>query len=197
MAMSTPPVAKHPPVLAFRSARAWEAWLAKNHGRQEGIWLKFAKKDSGVASVHYPQALEVALCYGWIDGLVRRLDEKYYLQRFTPRRNRSRWSRVNCGKVEALIAAGRMKPPGLRQVEAARADGRWDASYDSPRDATPPDLVAALRKNKAARAFFDTLSARNRFAILFRIHDAKRPATRQRRIGDFVERLARGENPYP
>jgi uncharacterized protein YdeI (YjbR/CyaY-like superfamily) len=184
--------------LAFRSQGDFEAWLEENHSASDGIWLKFAKKDSGVASVHYPQALEVALCYGWIDGLVRRLDEKYYLQRFTPRRNRSRWSRVNCGKVEALIAAGRMKPPGLRQVEAARADGRWDASYDSPRDATPPpDLVAALRKNKAARAFFDTLSARNRFAILFRIHDAKRPATRQRRIGDFVERLARGEKPYP
>ena len=198
MAMSAPPAAKQPPVLAFRSARAWELWLAKNHRREEGIWLKFAKKDSGVASVYYPEALEVALCYGWIDGLVRRLDETHYLQRFTPRRKRSRWSRINCGKVEALIAACRMKPPGLRQVEAARADGRWAAAYDSPRDATPPpDLVAALRKNKAARAFFDTLSARNRFAILFRIHDAKRPETRQRRIVDFVERLARGEKPYP
>ena len=186
------------PTLAFRSAAAWEAWLARNHDKQHGVWLKFAKKDSGVASVYYPQALEVALCYGWIDGLVRRLDEKFYVQRFTPRRARSRWSRINCGKAEALIAAGRMTPAGLRQVKAARSDGRWDAAYAPPRDATPPpDLVAALKENKAAREFFAILSGRKRFAILYRIHDAKRPQTRQRRIDQFVEMLARREKPYP
>ena len=197
MAKASPkPPAKDLPTLAFASPKEFEAWLAEHHDTAPGVWLKYAKKASGVPSVTYAQALDVALCYGWIDGLVKRLDERFYLQRYTPRTKRSRWSKINCGKVEALLAAGRMKPAGLRQVEAAKADGRWAAAYDSPRNATPhPELLAALRMNPAAKKFFATLSARNRFAILFRVHDAKRPETRARRIAQFVEMLAAGRKP--
>jgi uncharacterized protein YdeI (YjbR/CyaY-like superfamily) len=185
--------------LTFESARAFEAWLAKNHAACPGIWLKFAKKDSGVPTVVYAQALEVALCHGWIDGQVSRCDDgRYYLQRFTPRAPRSKWSKINRGKAEALIAAGKMGAAGLRQIEAAKADGRWDAAYDSPRNASmPKDLAAALAKNKAAREFFATLTGRNRYAILYRVNDAKRPETRARRIKEFVAMLARLEKPYP
>jgi uncharacterized protein YdeI (YjbR/CyaY-like superfamily) len=187
-------------VLAFESAGAWEAWLKENHETCPGIWLKFARKASGVPTVVYAEALEVALCYGWIDGQVKQCaeDGRYYLQRFTPRTARSKWSKVNRAKAEALIAAGRMAPAGLRQVEAARADGRWDAAYDSPGKATvPEDLEAALAKNKAARAFFATLTGRNRYAILYRIQDARRPETRARRVKEFVAMLARRETVYP
>jgi uncharacterized protein YdeI (YjbR/CyaY-like superfamily) len=187
-------------VIAFESARAFEAWLAKNHETSAGIWLKFARKASGVPTVVYAEALEVALCYGWIDGQVKQCaeDGRYYLQRFTPRTARSKWSKVNRGKVEALIAAGRMAPAGLRQIEAAKADGRWEAAYDSPSKATmPEDLEAALAKNKAAREFFATLKGRNRYAILYRVQDAKRPETRARRVKEFVAMLARGEKVYP
>jgi uncharacterized protein YdeI (YjbR/CyaY-like superfamily) len=184
--------------LAFPSAKAWADWLAKHGASAAGVWLKFAKKDSGVASVTYAEALEVALCHGWIDGQVKRLDETYYLQRFTPRTGRSKWSKVNCGKAEALIAAGKMKPAGLRQVEAAKADGRWAAAYDSPRTAAPPpDFLAALRKNRAAEKYFATLDGRNRFAILYQLQDAKKPETRARRIAKFVAMLADGRKPYP
>jgi uncharacterized protein YdeI (YjbR/CyaY-like superfamily) len=190
--------AKDLPTVDFATPAAWNAWLEKHHARARGIWLKFAKKHSGVASVRYPEALEIALCYGWIDGLVRRLDDQYYVQRFTPRTARSKWSKINCGKADALIAAGKMKPAGLRQVESAKADGRWGAAYDSPRTATmPPDFRKALSAKPAARKFFTTLSARNRYAILFRIHDAKRPETRVRRIEQFVEMLSNQSKPYP
>ena len=186
------------PVVSFASPRAWDAWLAKQHHAARGVWLKFAKKDSGVPSVVYAEALDVALCYGWIDGQVRRLDERFYLQRFTPRAARSRWSKINCGKAEALIAAGRMKPPGLAQIAAAKADGRWAAAYDSPKTATPPpDLLTALRRNAAAKAFFAALDGRNRFAILSRIQEAKRPETRARRVAQFVAMLAEGKKLYP
>jgi len=186
------------PVLPFPSDRAWEAWLAKNHAASPGIWLKFAKKGSGIPSVYYPQALEVALCYGWIDGQLKSLDERYYLQRFTPRRPKSKWSKINCTKATGLIDAGRMKPAGLRQVEAARADGRWDSAYGSPSTITvPPDLRAALEKNPKAKAFFATLTGRNRYAILYRLYDAKRPETRAKRIAQFIEMLSAEKKPYP
>ena len=158
--------------------------------------MKFAKKGTGVTTVTYAEALEVALCYGWIDAQVKRLDETYYLQRFTPRRKRSKWSKINCAAATRLIEAGKMRLPGLAEVERAKADGRWDAAYDSAATAVvPDDLERALRKNKAARDFFATLPAGSRYTILYRIQEAKRPETRARRIATFVEQLARGEKP--
>jgi uncharacterized protein YdeI (YjbR/CyaY-like superfamily) len=187
-------VAGDAPILEHRTRAAWQKWLAKHCGDEAGAWLKFAKKGSGATTVTYAEALEVALCFGWIDSQVKTLDELYYLQRFTPRRSRSRWSRTNREAATRLIEAGLMRPEGLRQVELAQADGRWDAAYAGPAAATvPADLELALRKNKAARKFFATLSAQNRYAILYRIEDAKRPETRARRIEQFVAMLARGE----
>ena len=162
------------------------------------MWLKIAKKGSGIESVTYHQAVEVALCYGWIDGQVRKFDEHHYLQRFTPRRPRSRWSKVNREKVTKLIEGGEMKPAGLREVERARADGRLDAAYDSPSTATvPEDLRRELEKNEGARRFFSELDGRNRYAILYQIQEAKRPETRARRIARYVAMLAEREKPYP
>jgi uncharacterized protein YdeI (YjbR/CyaY-like superfamily) len=182
------------PILPFASAQAWEAWLEREHARAPGVWLKIAKKDSGIATVTYAEALDVALCFGWIDGQKRAFDETWFLQRFTPRKRGSRWSRVNTEHVTRLIAAGRMRPAGLAQVEAARADRRWDDAYDGQRSATvPDDLQAALDANPAAAAFFATLRGANRYAVLYRVQDAKRPETRARRIDRFVAMLARGE----
>jgi uncharacterized protein YdeI (YjbR/CyaY-like superfamily) len=179
------------PILAFQSVMAWEKWLAKEHAKLDGLWLKIAKKSSGVPTVTYAEALEVALCYGWIDGQKGSFDHDYFLQRFTPRRARSKWSKVNCVKVDALIKAGKMKPAGLSQVEAAKADGRWDAAYASQSTAEiPEDFAEALSDNAIAREFFETLSKSQRYPFLFRIQDAKRPETRQRRIAQFVELLA-------
>ena len=164
----------------------------------EGLWLKFAKKGSGIESVTYDQAVEVALCYGWIDGQVRKFDEDYYLQRFTPRRSRSKWSKVNRKKATELIERGEMKAAGLREVERAKADGRWDAAYDSPSTATvPDDLRRELEKNEKAWAFFCELDGRNRYAILYQIQDAKRPETRARRIAKYVAMLAEQKKPHP
>ncbi len=186
------------PQIAFESAAAWEAWLAEHHEEADGIWVKFAKKGTGVPSVTYDQALDAALCYGWIDGQSRRLDETWYLQRFTPRRARSMWSKRNREKVAALIEAGRMQPAGLREVERAQADGRWEAAYDGPATATvPDDLKAALDQNQAAKEFFACLDRQNRYAILHRVQTATRPETRARRIAKLVEQLARGEKLYP
>jgi uncharacterized protein YdeI (YjbR/CyaY-like superfamily) len=183
-----------PPIREFRTRAAWTKWLESHHGDEVGVWLKFAKKGSGVTTVTYDEALEIALCYGWIDAQVKRLDETYYLQRFTPRRARSKWSKRNVEIAEQLIRGGKMKPRGLREIERAKADGRWDAAYDRPANATvPEDLAQALARNKKAREFFATLSNQNRYAILYRIQDAKRPETRTRRIAQFVEMLARGE----
>jgi uncharacterized protein YdeI (YjbR/CyaY-like superfamily) len=186
------------PVVAFASRDEWDAWLAEHHGGADGVWLRIAKKASGIESVTHPEALEIALCYGWIDGQRRKLDDLYFLQRFTPRRRRSRWSKINRAKAEELIATGRMQPAGLREVEAAKADGRWEAAYDSPSAVTvPDDLLHALERNDAARESFETLSGTNRYAILYQIHEAKRPETRARRIEKFVAMLERGETPYP
>ena len=181
------------PIQHFEDQKAWEEWLVAN-ADGKGIWLRIAKKDSGIASVNYAQALEVALCHGWIDGQKRGYDERFFLQRFTPRRPRSLWSKINIGHVERLIAAGRMQPGGLREVEAAKADGRWEAAYRSFSDMeVPAELAAALKKNKKAKAFFDQLDRTNRYAFCWRVHTAKKPETRITRAEKFAEMLANGE----
>jgi uncharacterized protein YdeI (YjbR/CyaY-like superfamily) len=186
------------PVIPFASSDAWEAWLEGHHAASQGLWLKFAKKGSGIETVTYDQAVEIALCYGWIDGQVSRFDEDYYLQRFTPRRSRSKWSKINRQKVTELIERGEMKAAGLREVERAKADGRWDAAYDALSTATvPEDLSRELEKNEKARKFFSELDGRNRYVILYQIQDAKRPETRARRIAKFVAMLAEQKKPYP
>jgi uncharacterized protein YdeI (YjbR/CyaY-like superfamily) len=184
--------------LAFASAAAFEAWLAERHATSDGLWIKFAKKGSGIPTVVYAEAVEASLRYGWIDGQVKRLDDDHYVQRFTPRRARSRWSKINRAKAEALIASGAMEPAGLAEVERAKADGRWDAAYDAPSTATvPDDLRAALDREPAAGEFFETIDSNNRYAILHRIQEAKRPETRARRIETFVAMLSRGETIHP
>jgi uncharacterized protein YdeI (YjbR/CyaY-like superfamily) len=186
------------PVLGFADRGAWESWLAGQHAASPGIWLKIPKKGSGAPGISYPDALAVALCYGWIDGQKGRLDDEYWLQRFGPRRARSRWSKINTEKAAELIEAGLMQPAGLREVELARADGRWDAAYEGQRAAgVPDDLAAELARNEAAAAFFATLSSANRYAILYRIADAKRAETRARRIAKYVAMLAAHETIHP
>lgn len=181
------------PVDEFASAKAWERWLRANHATAPGLWLKIAKKGTGVTTVEFVDAIEVALCYGWIDGLRHAHDDTYFRQRFTPRKPRSKWSMINRDRVEALTAAGRMRPAGQAEVDAAKADGRWDAAYAGSRTIeVPDDLTRALRRNAKARRAFEGLDSTNRFAILFRIHDAKRPETRARRIEQFVTMLAEG-----
>jgi uncharacterized protein YdeI (YjbR/CyaY-like superfamily) len=184
------------PVKAFRDEKAWESWLERDHERAAGIWVKFAKKGRGIPTVTYAEALDVALCYGWIDGLTRSLDEDYYVQRFTPRRPKSKWSQVNTAKAEALIASGRMKPAGLRQVEAAKADGRWAAAYPPASKLTvPEDLQAELERYPNAKEFFAGLDRQNRTAVLYQLLDAKRPETRARRIAKFVAQMNEGRKP--
>jgi uncharacterized protein YdeI (YjbR/CyaY-like superfamily) len=186
-------LAPEDPTVSFPSADAWEAWLAREHDSSPGVWLEIAKKQRGVDSLTYDQALDVALCYGWIDGQKRPLDKKAWLQRFTPRRSGSKWSAINTRKAERLIAEGRMRPAGLRHVEQAKADGRWTAAYSGQRSATvPDDLQQALDANPAAKAFFATLTGANRYAILYRVQDAKRPETRTARIKHFVDMLTEG-----
>ncbi len=186
------------PVLGFPDSGAWESWLAGQHADSAGIWLKIPKKGSAAPGVPHADALAVALCYGWIDGQKGRLDDDYWLQRFTPRKPGSRWSKINTEKAAELIEAGRMQPPGMREVELARADGRWDAAYDGQRAmAVPVDLAAELARNDDARAFFATLSAVNRYAILYRIGDAKRPETRANRVAKYVAMLAAHETIHP
>ena len=189
--------AAEPKPLAFTSQDEWRAWLDENHSKADEVWIKYAKKGSGIDSVTYQQALEVALCYGWIDGKVKTVDERYYKQRFTPRRAKSKWSKVNVGKATALIESGAMQPAGLAEVERAKADGRWDASYPSFSESkVPPDLKKELDKNPVAREFFATLNKSNRYAILYQIHDAKRPETRTRRIAKFVDMLNKRQKLY-
>ena len=185
------------PIKRFRSRVAWERWLLKYHEASDGVWLEMAKKQSGLPSVNHAEALEVALCCGWIDGQVASVDGNWYRQRFTPRRARSKWSQINCASVERLHAAGRLTAAGIREMEAARADGRWDAAYaPSSRISVPDDLAAYLRTHARARRFFEQLDSRNRYAILYRLQDAKRPATRQRRLDKFVRMLEAGETLY-
>jgi|SRR6478609_7470052 len=182
------------PILLFATPPDLEAWLEKNHASSAGLWLKIAKKGSGVESVSYAEALELALCFGWIDSQKRGLDEQHFLQRFTPRRPRGKWSLINCEKAEALIASGAMRRAGLVEVEAAKADGRWEAAYAGQRTAeVPEDLRAELDRNEAAREFFATLDSANRYAILYRLQEAKKPETRERRLRKFVDMLERGE----
>ena len=183
-------------MIAFDSPRAWERWLAEHHADVDGVWLTVAKK--GVEGVSYAEAVEVALCYGWIDGQSRALDERHWLQRYTPRRAASKWSKINRAKAQALIESGAMQPAGLREVERAKADGRWDAAYEGQASATvPDDLQAALDADGRARAFFDALNATNRYSIIYRVNDAKRPETRARRIAKYVAMCSAHEKPYP
>ena len=183
--------------LRFDGPDEFRAWIDEHQDSSDGLWLVMAKKGSGQTTVTYAEALEVALAYGWIDGQAKRVDDETYVQKFTPRRARSPWSLRNVGTAEAMIADGRMTPRGLAEVERARADGRWDRAYAGPKTAEPhPDFLAALGRNPEAAAFFDTLNSQNRFAVYYRIQEAKRPETRARRIETFIEKLARHEKFY-
>ena len=185
---------KELPVRRFVSKVAWEAWLEKHHESSPGLWLEFAKKGSRLVSLSRAEALEVALCYGWIDGQAAPVDAGRFRQRFTPRRSRSKWSQINCAAVERLHAQGRLAPAGLRQMEAAKGDGRWDAAYASPRSMTvPEDLRLQLEAHPRARRFFEQLDSQNRYAILYRLHDAKKAETRERRLAKFIDMLEAGE----
>ena len=191
------PTSNDLPVLAFASQSNWADWLAKNHDKSDGLWLKVAKKDSGIPSVTIVEALDMALCYGWIDGQRGSFDYKYYLQKYTPRRPKSTWSKINVEKVKRLITSGQMQPAGLAAIEAAKADGRWAKAYDGQKTMTvPKDFQAALNKNKKAKAFFATLNSVNRYAILFRIHNVKKAETRTRKIKQFIEMLEKNEKIY-
>lgn len=181
------------PILSFASPDDWAAWLAEHHATAGGVWLKIAKKEAGIASVTYAETLDAALCYGWIDGQKGSFDDQYWLQRFTRRKPKSRWSQINRAKATALIEQGAMQPVGQREVEQAQADGRWDAAYAGQRTATvPDDLQQALDQHPAARDFFATLDGANRYAILYRVQDAKKPETRARRIAEYVAMLSEG-----
>ena len=181
------------PILEFADRTAWKHWLDEQHGSSPGVWIKIAKKASGIATVTHPEALEEALCYGWIDGQRAPHDDTFFLQRFTPRRVRSRWSQINRDKATELIEQGRMTPAGLAQVEAAKADGRWEAAYAPQSSLTvPEDFQRALDENAAAKEFFATLRGIRRYAFIYRIGDAKRPETRARRIREYVAMLSEG-----
>jgi uncharacterized protein YdeI (YjbR/CyaY-like superfamily) len=180
--------------IAFKSAADFRRWLAAGHQTVDGIWLRIFKKDSGQKTVTYAEALDEALCFGWIDGQKKSYDEHSFLQKFTPRRARSGWSKINTQHAERLIKAGKMTPAGLAAIEAAKADGRWHAAYDSPRNAAPPqDFLDALEKNKKAKAFFETLNRANLYAIVYRLQTAKKPETRARRLQNILAMLNRGE----
>ena len=190
-------VTEHDPV-AFPTAAAWHAWLAEHHLSASGLWLKIAKSTAADGTLSYAEALDEAMCFGWIDAQTRGLDDDYWLKRFTPRKRGSRWSKINTQKAEALIAAGRMQPAGLAEVESARADGRWAAAYAGPRSITvPDDLAAALEANPAAAEFFATLNSINRYAILYRIGTVKRPETRARKIAQYVQMLTEHKTLHP
>jgi uncharacterized protein YdeI (YjbR/CyaY-like superfamily) len=186
------------PILAFKSREAWDAWLASQPADSPGLWLKLPRKSSGIASVSKPEAIDTALCHGWIDGQLDSFDDKYWLVRFTPRQSTSKWSEKNRTRALALVELKRMRPAGLKEIERAKKDGRWEAAYAPQSTAeVPDDLRAALAKNKKANAFFETLNRANRFAILYRIHSAKKPETRLARIEKFVAMLTAGETIHP
>jgi uncharacterized protein YdeI (YjbR/CyaY-like superfamily) len=185
------------PVVQFTDAAVWERWLEQHAEDSDGVWLKIAKKATGLPTVTHAEALEAALCFGWIDGQRAGHDERFFLQRFTPRKARSKWSQINREKAQELIEQGRMRSPGMRQVQAAQADGRWEAAYEpQSRASVPDDLQRALDRNPQARAFFETLRGQNRYAVIYRVQDAKRPETRARRIATFVEMLGEGKTLY-
>ncbi len=182
----------------FATPADFERWLCEHHAKASCIWVKYAKRKSGIPSIDWNQAVDVALCYGWIDGQAKSLDETYSMQRFTPRASRSKWSKLNRERIARLTKAGLMQPAGLAEVERAKADGRWEAAYDSPANAkVPDDLAKALAKSAKAKKFFDSLSSTNRFAILYRLQEAKKPETRVRRLAKFVDMLMKGEKLYP
>jgi uncharacterized protein YdeI (YjbR/CyaY-like superfamily) len=182
------------PIVEAADQQAWRAWLEVNHASPTGVWLKFAKKGSPTPSVSYREAVEEALCYGWIDGQSRSYDEHFYLQRFTPRRSRSKWSQINREKATRLLAEGRVTPSGLAQIEAAKADGRWDAAYPGQGAARiPKDLQQALDQNPKAKAFFETLTGSTRYAFLYRLHNVVRPESRAKRIANYIELLDAGK----
>jgi uncharacterized protein YdeI (YjbR/CyaY-like superfamily) len=186
------------PVVAFKSQQVWEAWLASQPAHSQGLWLKLAKKSSGIASVSKPEAIDTALCHGWIDGQLDSLDAKYWLVRFTPRQPNSKWSEKNRDRALQLLELGRMQAAGKKEIERAQKDGRWSAAYAPQSTAeVPDDLRAALEKNKKARTFFEALDRTNRYAILYRIHSAKKPETRAARVKKFVAMLVVGETIYP
>ena len=186
------------PVILFNRQKDWADWLNINHAISAGLWLRLAKKTASLESVSYQEALEVALCYGWIDGQKKSCDESSWLQKFTPRGVRSLWSKINREKAETLIENGQMQPSGLLAIESARKTGRWDAAYASQREATVPlEFQICLNANAQAKAFFDTLDSRNRYAILFRIQTAKKAETRARRIEQFIKMLEKHEKVYP
>jgi uncharacterized protein YdeI (YjbR/CyaY-like superfamily) len=186
------------PIQLFEHQDAWAAWLEQNHATSPGVWLRHAKKESGLASVSYSEALDVALCYGWIDGQKKSYDATSWIQKWTPRGKKSIWSKINREKALKLIERNQMRPPGLAEVERAKLDGRWEAAYESSSNATvPDDLQAALDANAEASAFFSTLNRTNRYAILFRIQTAKKAETREKRIREFIGMLERHEKLYP
>ena len=197
MTRAPSPMPAELPILPFKTQRAFGAWLKKNHAQEPGLWLKLGKKGAG-PSVTYAEALEEALCYGWIDGQKKPLDADWWLQKFTPRGPRSIWSKVNRDKVLALIAAGRVQAAGLAAIETAKKNGRWEAAYDSQATASlPADFQAELDKRPKAKAFYATLNSANRYAINFRLHNAKKPETRARRMQQFLEMLENGEKLHP
>lgn len=181
-------------VIPFSSPAEWEQWLDQNHSVSKGIWLQMYKKGSGIASVYYPEALDVALCYGWIDGQLKSIDELSYMQRFTPRRPKSIWSKRNMEHIARLKKEGRMKPAGLKEADEAKADGRWDVAYDGSRTMTlPDDFIEMLSANKKAFEFYESLNKTNKYAITWRIQTAKRPETREKRIKEILDMLQREE----
>lgn len=186
------------PTMPFETQQDWETWLEENHAEAKGIWLKIAKKEARTSSVSYAEALDSALCYGWIDGQKAAFDDKHWLQKFTPRTAKSIWSKVNCSKAEALIAEGRMQPAGLRQVELAKSDGRWERAYESQSKITiPDDFQSELDKNPKAQDFFSTLDSANRYAFLYRVQAAKKPETRSAKIQKFIEMLNQQQKLHP
>jgi uncharacterized protein YdeI (YjbR/CyaY-like superfamily) len=186
------------PVKLFGSYADWAKWMAKNHDKSDSVWLKFAKKNSGEKSINYQEAVEVALCYGWIDSLVKGFDDKFYLQKFTPRRAKSIWSKINVEKAEKLIAENKMQPAGQIQVDLAKADGRWEAAYEGQRKMPmPEDFKKMLNENKKAKAFYDTLTSSNKYAILFRLHHYKKPETRASNIKKLIKMLEEGRKFHP
>jgi uncharacterized protein YdeI (YjbR/CyaY-like superfamily) len=186
------------PITLFKDAKAWDAWLKKRGDTSPGVWLRLAKKSAKLKSLSYAEALDVALCYGWIDGQKNSHDEESWLQKFTPRGSRSIWSRINRAKALELIEQGRMRPAGLAAIEQAKANGQWEGAYDSHRTSTPPhDFLEALGRRPRAKAFFATLNAANRYAILWRIQTAKKPETRQKRIATFVQMLEDHKKLHP